>query len=1509
MAKPSRRQTSGKSIALILALLLLALASVQGRAFRGRGSAGFLGFRRKLGGRLIGLRRLFFSRTDPAGAKLAGVSRCRGGANVNDEEGTGKSSEDDEEEIGEEKESDDSNTEGGNDTTESAPQANQGQRHSSYMLEDLISRSAVVIPESLALRRLISRRSEDYLNELKGKSNEQKSASNSGRVKLPHPKKVLYYLAAKIPAIKHSPDVTLKIQTASSDIDSGVAACLIGTLARLCEVYDREMLSYCRQQEIEESLSSSKKRSKRRLSDPSSAASDLIKDRRFEQVVECLLCGVNVEQRKRQYLSQFLDTKRDDEDAEAPDDVEGIVEGDQVHVREGLNIRDACRASWGLAILGAHHCGTLGGTKVMDLLMALSLRIRDLLLSRLQTFLRGDLMEDLMLTDDPRKKTQSLEQRVDELAEEKAEDAAAAMWTFACVRACTGMRSDPLFETCCSILCQDPVDLRKRVQEANEETSINSVVDRLAKSQAEIEEEDDDTQDISANKTLTVAGDSRLKEAPKRRTGEEYKEALIDWLSPNELTDVLWALALHGQTDVNVRDETILSENAGALKDIAFDRLLNFLRKDFALAQAQEVLIQAELEAEVELHSSTEEVITKEGETMVVEVVDAAALLASEQAAKNGLAASLNMTEDATSTAGGLMNKVEVSNKITVLQSSSGRPDEHEVLVSEQELSIDERDPQTENLPNTIATEGGSAFTTLADGQTTVENDTTSFEGSIEAQTFYFSPHDLCSLAWAVTELRDSLRFETVDLVVNIFSTLGEESFDSLSGADLSNLAWAVARHSNDARPWSSDRENPACLQLTLWVVRRALIASGGNYNHPESPQNIHVLDPFQPPELSRLMWAVASLLRTHSDMEYHQKHPEIQELAIGALISAASNLSIFSPEDLIRILWAFLEVCDMDEALAQYGVADALGRVFSTVETAIVRWERGNLVQNVEEDEEEDTENRGGFNALTALFLRPSLSRQMLDQLIEEYHDLEEEEEKLLSTIVDKKKKKLPRLRDLGIDPSTLAKAAGAFARITSNHLNLRGSPILTRVTLKLLTSKNGRLLQEFSMCNLIRACEAAAINEAVGRGEDLVVGQFARRFLHLLNEANNSFPSHDSTSKTELRLSSTSPDEIATLLWSLGELGARHHTTDANRETAHRKLRLVMEAPLMTDDQIAHLSRASMLKALRGLVTLNSMQSDPKTLLKVLKLIEPKIQWMRDELVLCDLAESLAVIRQILAKEGMDLHHKMKNATLDSNEEIQNFSDNTTRATLNETSTSLDANTTVPRNNSKTDHELLDEASSRMLSAVANLTSKRVTNLRAKSLCRLLVVYSLLPFQADNLIEACEKEVARRQALLESAANTASVEDLLRQAAQTSAEATRTVFGKSEENNSPIETLRKSLKSLFSKEETEGEEGGISEEMQKFTNEVGSLLNCVTAAVTEVDECMEQIGTASNVHTDTALQRIMEAANFELGRCSELIENYRRIEFSTGRGRSRYDYRQRRDLGKRLLSRLLPR
>jgi hypothetical protein len=57
-----------------------------------------------------------------------------------------------------------------------------------------------------------------------------------------------------------------------------------------------------------------------------------------------------------------------------------------------------------------------------------------------------------------------------------------------------------------------------------------------------------------------------------------------------------------------------------------------------------------------------------------------------------------------------------------------------------------------------------------------------------------------------------------------------------------------------------------------------------------------------------------------------------------------------------------------------------------------------------------------------------------------------------------------------------------------------------------------------------------------------------------------------------------------------------------------------------------------------------------------------------------------------------------------------------------------------------------------------------------------------------------------------------------------------------------------------------------------------------------------------------DSLLASLHEDAAFELGRAIELIENYKRIEFSTGRRRSRYDSERRKEIAKRVLSRLIP-
>ena len=95
--------------------------------------------------------------------------------------------------------------------------------------------------------------------------------------------------------------------------------------------------------------------------------------------------------------------------------IEEILDEEGALFDEGLNIRDACRAAWGIAILDAHHMENLGGAKLEDLLLALSLRVRELLLARLQELRQGDILSSV---DEKEPLSITTEERLNEMAEE-----------------------------------------------------------------------------------------------------------------------------------------------------------------------------------------------------------------------------------------------------------------------------------------------------------------------------------------------------------------------------------------------------------------------------------------------------------------------------------------------------------------------------------------------------------------------------------------------------------------------------------------------------------------------------------------------------------------------------------------------------------------------------------------------------------------------------------------------------------------------------------------------------------------------------------------------------------------------------------------------------------------------------------------------------------------------------------------------------------------------------------
>jgi len=170
-----------------------------------------------------------------------------------------------------------------------------------------------------------------------------------------------------------------------------------------------------------------------------------------------------------------------------------------------------------------------------------------------------------------------------------------------------------------------------------------------------------------------------------------------------------------------------------------------------------------------------------------------------------------------------------------------------------------------------------------------------------------FSLHDLCSIAWAVTDLRDPLRYLIVDLITQMFASFGKDSLENLPMADLSNLAWAIARSASQkqALSFAEYSVTPAAV-VTRWTAESALARLGidGHIleDHDVALAVRSMLQEFQPPELGRLLWSLSCTVANHIDPLEHREARDVavSQLATLALLTAGTNLSIFSTEDLV---------------------------------------------------------------------------------------------------------------------------------------------------------------------------------------------------------------------------------------------------------------------------------------------------------------------------------------------------------------------------------------------------------------------------------------------------------------------------------------------------------------------------------------------------------------------------------------------------------------------------------
>ena len=654
--------------------------------------------------------------------------------------------------------------------------------------------------ESLELRKLFMNRISDFLEELE---TDPKSAGTPND-------RLLQYFAPKIPAIKHMPQISLRVQSGRSDMDPGVAAALIGALAHAQEVFDR----WDRHQEVGEKEETRRKRRKRGFR-VSLDDNNIVRERRFEQLVECMLCGLDTTL-SRETLAQ--------EGPEAqPLQVQDLLDNEDVRsasTQAGLSIRDACRGAWGLAVLGVHRNKSIGEVEVCDVFSSLANRVQLLLLARLEALRKGEL---LLRKQSPEFSKISVDERISSMGKEIAEEASIALWAFGCVYACTGLLYSRLTEVCIYILSQNPIELRRKAQDPLnvESTGIGTsdVVNRLEMAETEVSAEE--TNDI------TQEGSCYIEEC-----------VLLCRLSPQEVIDVMWSLALYDRGD---KDGENLSGTTSFFVEQAFDYFIHILH-----VESQRII-------DIQLVNNVDETLTDVSDTASFQ-----RRRAEQQHANNS---SVQSAEENPSQ----------SRERKILDVSS--MEEIEVVSASELLQKDAAVVDKETMETFCA----------EDDEPKLRIETLVRSGLQDMST-----HDLCSIAWIVTELRDSRCSTVVRHLADIFLALGKESVYSLDSSDLANLAWALAR--SELR-----KEKHTYTPLLEWISESALACMEGAEATPQASDLL--LFHFQPPELSRLLWSIATFL--DPSLLVSQGAPK--DLSALALRAAVANRSVFGTEDLVR--------------------------------------------------------------------------------------------------------------------------------------------------------------------------------------------------------------------------------------------------------------------------------------------------------------------------------------------------------------------------------------------------------------------------------------------------------------------------------------------------------------------------------------------------------------------------------------------------------------------------------
>lgn len=308
-----------------------------------------------------------------------------------------------------------------------------------------------------------------------------------------------------------------------------------------------------------------------------------------------------------------------------------------------------------------------------------------------------------------------------------------------------------------------------------------------------------------------------------------------------------------------------------------------------------------------------------------------------------------------------------------------------------------------------------------------------------------------------------------------------------------------------------------------------------------------------------------------------------------------------------------------------------------------------------------------------------------------------------------------------------------------------------------------------------------------------------------------------------------------------------------------------------------------------------MNMIASDPAFVSTVLNALQPKVERLQSGKELTCLADSIAQLRRFLPAVNPSSPEERSNEPIE-NEEPPKVTEETEAYGKEEESGSV----VESEHDLATVTEAIRESTNRVLAGVAVKAVAMLPALSAVEMKKLLLVYLAVPFEADALVDAIAAETDRRLSVLELADNRGRIQDVAELATESALQANGSLSAKTEQA-SPLNAIKNGIKGLFGVHDFNDE---VLEETAERLAEVAESLHRTAILSSYTSDRIEKLEKGTGTDAETLFRGAEQGAAVELGRCRELIACYRRIETHGGR----YDSERRKDIGKRVLSRLFP-